>query len=401
MSAAGTLAARLAMPVIVAILGLGVAIGGLHYFDPSQHAIIDFDAFWLAGRLVWLGRAGEAYEFARFAVEQQAISDIKDYMPWTYPPPYDVLVAPLALLPRGVAYLVFILGSLIAYLAVLHRVSGRAPVAVLVVVAGPVLTNIICGQNGFLTASLIGLAAIGLLERRGWAGIPLGLMIIKPHLVVGLALYVLIDRRWNVVAVGAATVALCLAASTVLLGPSIWPAFRGGVAQATDMLAHGTYPFFRMISPYASLRTLRIAASTGFAVQIGAAFLALAGVVLARYRLAQRDAIGVAIVAGLLVSPYAYDYDLPILGIGLALLLPTLLRHGAKWEWGAGFALITVAGTTGIIQSFRPVTPYHNLPGAAPDFVNLAGLLLILALVLLARILARASPRVGAMVPAD
>ncbi len=380
---------RLAMMALLTLFGLGAAVGGVRYVVNSRSAVIDFDAFWLAGKMVWAGRAGDTYSFSLFKIEQRTISTAEKFMTWTYPPPYDLVVAPLALMPPLVAYLAFVLVTLVAFLVVLQKLSKREPVTVLAVLAGAMLTTIVCGQNGFLIAALVGLTAIGLLGGHRWAGIPLGLLIIKPHLVLGLVLYVLLDRRWSVVAVAAATVGATALLTTVLLGPAIWTAFVTGVAETGRILAGGTYPFFRMISAFASLRTMRLSVEICFAVHIAVALIALAGVVLARFRLAPRDAIGVAIIAGLLFSPYAYDYDLPILAIGLALVLPALIRLGRGWERWLMYACIAVAGGTGFVQSMRPPTPYKNIVGAAPDFITLAGPLLIVAMLVMWRIFAR------------
>ncbi|WP_445222499.1 glycosyltransferase 87 family protein [Bradyrhizobium sp. Pa8] len=46
-------------------------------------------------------------------------------MPWTYPPQFDLLVAPFALLPAGVAYLLFVTATLTIYLLTLRAIAGK------------------------------------------------------------------------------------------------------------------------------------------------------------------------------------------------------------------------------------------------------------------------------------
>ena len=66
--------------------------------------------------------------------------------------------------------------------------------------------------------------------------------------------------------------------------------------------------------------------------QVIVAIVALVLVVIASYRFSVQQALGLTAIASLLVSPYAYDYDLPIMGVGLALLLPDIVRFGSASE---------------------------------------------------------------------
>ncbi len=54
-----------------------------------------------------------------------------------------------------------------------------------------------------------------------------------------------------------------------------------------------------------------------------------------------------------MISPYAYDHDLPIVGIGLALMLPDLAQMANARERSAVYGLILLAGAYGMLQSAR------------------------------------------------
>ena len=57
------------------------------------------------------------------------------------------------------------------------------------------------GQNGFLTAALIG-GTLGLLERRpALAGVCLGLLTYKPQFGLLFPIVLIADRRWRTIAV--------------------------------------------------------------------------------------------------------------------------------------------------------------------------------------------------------
>ena len=145
-------------------------------------------------------------------------------------------------------------------------------------------------------------------------------MSVKPHLAPAFALYAVATRRWSAVAVAALTAALASALATAALGPRIWIAFFQGASEARGFLEAGAYPLYRMVSLYAALPSLGVSAPASMAVHGAVALLALAMVWTAvRRRMPPAQFLGLTALASLLVSPYAYDYDLPIGGIALAL----------------------------------------------------------------------------------
>jgi hypothetical protein len=385
---------RLATPFVVRMLLLSLAAvmlsKALRYAGllPAQE-LTDFDAFHIAGRMVWRGDIAQAYHLPSLLEVQQALTGEQAFLPWTYPPPFNLVVAALAPLPIGLAYLVFAGSTLAAYLLVLRRIAGPLFATVIVALAPALFIAVAGGQNGFLTGTLIGLAGLGLLGGRTLAGLPLGLMVIKPHLAVGLAVGALVLRRWRCLAVAAATAALALALSTAVLGPAIWPAFLGGVDEAKAFLAAGAYPLFRMISVYAWLRSLDLPAALALAAQGATAVAVLSLIPLALWKgMPRRQVVGLAALASLFVSPYAYDYDLPLYGVALALLLPDLLRQARRGEELALLGLGWFVGGYGLAA-----TPLHGgLDGTSLTFpvgISLAAPPFLLLLALIWRILRR------------
>jgi hypothetical protein len=358
----------------------------------NPRPIVDFDAFYVAAQMVWRGEIEQAYHFTTMVQAQKALTGSQSFMPWTYPPQFDLLVAPLALLPLGVAYGLFTAGTLVAYLATLRRIAGENFPLVLVVLFPAIAVMIACGQNGFLTGTLIGLTCLGIQKQRPLAGLPLGLMVIKPHLAVAFAVYTLVTRRWGAAMIAAATVVATSALTTILLGFGVWAAALGGAKEARLFLEHGMYPLFRMVSLYAALYTFGFPATFAIAAQALIAVVSLAMVCLTvRRGIPLRQSLGLTAIASLLISPYAYDYDLPIYGIGLALLLPDLMRLGSKIERAVLYGLSFFTGIFGLAQSLRlqmqaaanPVIDENNIP------LSVAGLTLLALLGLAWRILRR------------
>ncbi|WP_114188358.1 glycosyltransferase family 87 protein [Microvirga aerophila] len=360
--------------------------GALH---PRE--IVDFDTFYIVAEMVWRGEIEQAYSFATMSQAQEAFGGKQSFMPWTYPPQFNLLVAPLAFLPLGLAYSCFTAGTLVAYLVILKRIAGDHFQRLLLVLFPAIIVTVACGQNGFLTGTLIGLTCLGFQRHKALAGLPLGLMIIKPHLAVTFAVYTLIARRWITALVAAGTVAATSLLATLLLGPGIWAAFLDGVKEARVFLEHGMYPLYRMISVYAALYTVGVPAPIAITVQVLVAIVALMMIGFASRRgLGLRQSLGLAAVASLLISPYAYDYDLPIYGIGLALLLPDLERLGSKVELTAIYVMSVLIGLVGLAQSFRLQVQFGPDVTLGDDMpVSVAGPALVVLLALMWRILGR------------
>ncbi|MGY8661491.1 glycosyltransferase family 87 protein [Bradyrhizobium sp. UFLA05-109] len=348
-------------------------IGPWHFRE-----LADFDAFHIVAQRVWLGDVGEVYRLATFGKMQADVAGgTTGVMPWTYPPQFDLLLAPLALLPVGAAYLMFTALTLALYLVALWAIAREKLAQVLIISFPALVVTIGCGQNGFLTGALIGLFCLTLQKRAVLAGLALGAMVIKPHLAVAAAVYLLVTRRWTAITAAAAVVLVSSLVCTLIFGPQIWAALVASVRESASYLDQGFYQLFRMISAYAALHTAGIPATGAIWGQIAVATFALLAVVLSALRGPSPGfALAVTAMASVMISPYAYDYDLPMLGIGLALALPDLDHIASTRERSAMYGLILLAGAYGLALSTQA-----SGQQAAPAMAGFA-LMAVLALLL-------------------
>lgn len=369
---------------------VGAVAMARHYIGTLEtRNLADFDIFHLAGGLAWEGALDAAYRSREFFALQAEVAGTRGFMTWSYPPQFGLVAAALALMPAWLAFLAFTGVTLAAYLVLLGRIAGAHLPAVLLTLLPVVAIGVLTGQNGFLTGSLVGLFA--LLARRGarGAGLPLGLMVIKPHLALGLGLYLLLSRRWRWTAQALAVVAGSALLCTLLFGLRVWPAFLEGMAESKAVLAAGSYSLHRMTSAYALLRSLGLgpdlALGLHLAVALGA--LALVGAAVGRGWAAER-ALACATLASLLVSPYVHDYDLTILGVALALMARDLAAAPARrlfplvlgLAWGAAFYTY---GTGWVVHRSFVAGADLALENRPPALGGLAALALVLLLVLI------------------
>ncbi len=194
---------------------------------PKPWTLTDYDIFHLAGTLALNGEYEKAYGRMTFLPFYKAFSGVDSFLTWTYPPQFGLVVAPLAGLDITLGYILFIGATLGAYLYALRRLSGEQAGAVFTILFPSILLTILTGQNGFLTAALIGMSCALLLAGSPWAGATLGLMAIKPHLAVTLGVHAVVSGNWRVVAIAAATVIATSLAATLVFGPHVWLVISG------------------------------------------------------------------------------------------------------------------------------------------------------------------------------
>jgi len=292
---------------------------------------IDFVALWAAARLAFEGHAASAYDLATFTREQLAgVGQLGGEYAWAYPPTYFLPLLPLALFSYAKAALLWLFVTLFLYAAAIRSILPR-PTTVLVALASPfVLWNFFVGQNGFLTAALIG-GALVLLDRRPIAaGILLGLLTWKPQLGILFPLILILTGRWRVFASAAATALMLAAVSELAFGLEAWTAFFAALHdQAGTVLDRGGVAFHKQQSVHALARLLGAGDTLAWTLHIVAALAAtlFTGWLWLRpvdQRLKAASLVGAALIA----TPYLFIYDLPILSVPLAFLVSLGISQG-------------------------------------------------------------------------
>lgn len=348
-------------------------------FVPASEAstIVDFDVFRLVGRLVVEGRLPEAYAASTLqALEGRMSLDVVRSIPFAYPPPFALALAALAPFPPSIAYALFEGLGLAMLVACLRGSSPPHFWPVMLATMPAVFINVIVGQNGMLTAGLAGIAA-GLAAggRSGAAGALAGLLgALKPQSCVALPLLFAGRRDWRAAGAMAAAGAAAVTLSVAVLGPAILPAFLSALSETSAFLAQGRFPLHRMTSVYAFVRSLGASADLSMAVHVATALAVLGTVALAARREDPRVASGLAMVGACFVSPYFYDYDLTIAGLGTAMVVPALAGAGRRWCGVACLCLLASAEGAGLVETLALPT---RVSWGAPAL--LAGLLVMLA----------------------
>ena len=311
--------------------------------DPTGKPLgYDFTLFWSASKVALGGDFVGVFDQEKmFAVEHQLIQAEKGLYPWNYPPQYLLVVLPLSLLPYVTAFFVWNLALLAFFLVVVYR-WAPSPLTVLVAIAFPAtFWNLTHGQNGILVAALLGGALLVLDRRPILAGVLIGLMSFKPHMGLLIPIALLAGRHWTAFASATATTIAFALLSTVVVGLDGWSAFLHSLSAISGYVESGANPWPRMTSLFTGLRMLGVDTAVAYAAQIASAIMAavIVGWVWSRRgALAMRAAVLAAAIP--LATPYAFDYDLAMLAIPMAILAADGYRRG--WFSGEREVLIVI-----------------------------------------------------------
>ena len=359
----------LAVLAALAVLALAVDTRGGTVADSwGRPLATDFSSFWTAGRLALSGAPASAWDPVAHAEAQRRSFPARDgyageYYAFFYPPPFLLVCLPLALLPYGAAAALWLALTNAGYLAAMRALLPRRWPASLTALAFPaVLLNAEHGQNGALSAALLGVAAGQLDRRPRLAGVCLGLLCAKPQLALLVVPALIAARRLRALAwAGLAAVGASLAA-WLAFGGVAWRGFVANSALARSVLEGGLVGYAKMASVFAAARLLGAGVAVAWTVQALASAAALAAVVVvARRRPGAAAEVSVLAAAACVATPFLLDYDLMVLAVPLAWMAAPVARDECRpWEklaCAAAFALPLLA---------RPVALQAGVPIAVP-----------------------------------
>jgi arabinofuranan 3-O-arabinosyltransferase len=293
----------------------------------------DFVDVWAAGRLALDGHAAAAWDWAihRDAEVAALGHDFPGNYGWHYPPTYLFVAAALATLPYLVALLGWLAVTLPLYVAAVRAIMGER-LGILIACAFPAaMWNMLVGQNGFLTAALIGFTLLALDTRPIVAGVLLGLLTYKPQFGILFPVVLAANGQWLVIAAASATTVVLVAASAAVFGVAAWSAFFTWLPATSEIiLGDGRAGLNKLQSLFGVVRWLGAGTTAAFIAQgLLIAACAIALVMITRDRRVPNEVKSAAIATGaLLATPYLYMYDFPVLMIPLAFLLRLGLREG-------------------------------------------------------------------------
>ena len=318
----------------------------------------DFAVWWAGGIQALHGNPAALYDPSEFDKIQAALFRPEEavYLNWpSYPPTFFLVLAPLALLPYGYAFITWDAVTLLGCLAAVYLIVRRRPAIVLVLASPFTAWNFLAAQNGFLTASLLGLSLLFIERQPVLAGVFIGCLTYKPQYGILFPVALVASNQWRAVVSAGVTFALLAAASIALFGADAWAAFpqgfvvQGGLSLGASPDSNWGY----LQTVYGLIRNLRGSARLAWVVQ-GLSTLATTAIVWVVWRSRVRYPLKAATLsaAALIATPYAFAYDMAAIVIPASFLATEQLRcgllRGEKVIWmilfGAPLAVLVTLG---------------------------------------------------------
>ncbi len=224
-------------PLLLAVIGaILIQLGPLWLIkEKLRSGSSDFSAYYSAGRIVVSGQGSRLYDL-EVQREAQRIFPEKFGRPALLPfnhPPFEALIfAPLALLPYGSAYLLWLACNLAMWIGTMFLLRPYLPLLashfdlalIGASIFAPLQIAVAQGQDSVLVLLFFALCLVNLLRNRIWlAGSSLGVAMIKPQLALAAVLVLALahERRLRLLAGFFST---CLALGLLSLGVAGWRA---------------------------------------------------------------------------------------------------------------------------------------------------------------------------------
>ena len=190
----------------------------------SNPVALDFPLHWTASFLTLTGEPASVYDYSRLQVVEKNLTGHGPH-PWPYPPTGLLIDLPLALAPYFVSLAIWLTVTMGVYLLVVYRIAPHPLIIFWTVAFLGTFMNFYFGQNGFLSAALLGGGLLLLESHPLVGGMLLGLLSYKPHFFALIPLALLVGRQWR--ALGGVVVSIfgLFLASVAVFGFDIWLIF--------------------------------------------------------------------------------------------------------------------------------------------------------------------------------
>ncbi|HEX3666572.1 MAG TPA: glycosyltransferase family 87 protein [Rhizomicrobium sp.] len=348
-------------------------------FDASgRPPAMDFAEFWSAGSLALHGKALAAYDPRLIHAAEVAVvgHPFPSFIGWFYPPLFFLVAAAFALLSPSTAFVAWTSSTLILQAGTVAAIVRRWPAFFLAMAPPWVMICNVIGQDGLLTAALIGAVLLALPKHQIVGGILLGFLAYKPQFGLLFPLVLVFGGYWRGFGSAAISVTALMLFSAAVFGFATLPAFFHGIADATSthLMTNKLGMWFALQSVYGVLRCLGASASLAMTLHLCLSALCAIGIALLWW--SKKVSYGVkaaaVCVATLFVTPYIWINDIPVLSIAIAFLYCE--RPLARSEW------YVVLGSMALVASYPFVRTVPALGGSYPVGLIAAAFIALLVL---------------------
>lgn len=226
--------------IVIVLAIIGIACSCL-LISPAPFGI-DYACFYTTGTMVSDGQIAQIYDLrAHHAALEHLLGTVDYFLEWVYPPSFLIAVVPFSFLPYPVSLALWLLITFLPAGFAAYVLSGRNRTAPLLFLAFPgSFLNIRWGQNGFLSAALLGFGVYFAESNPLLAGLMFGFLTYKPQLAIIPFLILLLMRKWKTFGWSAVFAAALAALSGFLFGAQTWMDFFTSSLYNASILGQAT-----------------------------------------------------------------------------------------------------------------------------------------------------------------
>lgn len=341
--------------------------------------------FYISARLITGHRATQLYDANTRDHELRSIVGEPGRLRLVnlYGPQAGLLFLPLARFRFLTAGFLWAAGSLIVYFACAYAVwrclpnlqAHRTMVIIAALAFAPLFHLFVRGQISALILLCFTVTFLAFRnERKWWAGVALGCLILKPQFLVAIPIVLLMSQSWSTLAglVLSATAQLALACLTfgsplmrayfnLLLHPSIWV----GTAELSlaPIQMHSLRAFWLLLIPWRGISFMLYLVSSAIVI--------LLAVIVWRSRSALAIRYSALIFTAVLVNPHLFVYDLVALAPALLMLTDWALDQ----QGSVRPALVVLLYLSFVLPLVGPLSRWTHVQFSVIAFVALLGVL--------------------------
>ncbi len=308
----------------------------------------DFTFFWYAGHLLymksaaWWGFHPDVSPWIKATFQINILNPSSPIqMAWPYPPMMGLLLMPFSCIPLRTSFWIWRLFSLVVSGYLLRKAGLRWSIILMGLASPAAWQDMVGGQNGTLTGSILVAALLWMSRNQRIAGILAGILCIKPQIALALPVILLNLKRLTALRWSLITVIGLIGLSILIEGwYPWWFFFHTGHADAIQQSDLSFTQFFPTagITVFYMMRSFGVDVAAAWDIQIISALLALT-LVWRVWSYEKVDPIwrmSITCCLLVLILPHGFAYDLVPFSIAMAVLYQTnsgITRFNAGLLW--------------------------------------------------------------------
>lgn len=317
----------------------------------------DFLSFWVAGQM--LHQHLDVYNISAHTMFQNNyFGDDGGYYAFFYPPPFLLwcwLLGGFAYLPALYIWLTTTsVACGFAARAWHNRLVSNLPYVLTFIAFPATLLTILHGQTAFLVATLLGLGLLWVRSRPWLAGAMFGMATIKPQLGLLIPIVLIMTGQWRAILAAICVSVVIIVATSMTFGFHVWSDWLSITDSAYRTFDSGAIAFSKFVSPFAAIKLLGVPTKVALAIHGVIALGVTAAIIKISFnRPLDLQLAAATLTGGILVTPFALDYDM------MLLIFPLIFLGSAKlnvWE------KLIVSLTFIAPMLVRPLATYLALP---------------------------------------